>query len=155
MQRLYKTNANILCIRLGLIAQHESISATNLIQILNLKDRGALSPWLDPLVEYGIVHSVGPHRAKEYRISTPILKQSDYKGKTSLKRIEDYRIKELIIEDLKLYSCAPLKDIHQRIGGEIPYKKVLAQIKSLVNENIIEDKNMVQKFFEELAKLLD
>lgn len=127
----------IIC--LGLIAQHESISATNLIQILNLKDRGALSPWLDPLVKYGIVHTVGSHRAKEYRISAPILKQSDYKGKTSLKRIEDYRIKELIIEDLKLYSCAPLKDIHQRIGKEIPYKKVLAQIKLLVVENVIEE----------------
>lgn len=127
----------IIC--LGLIAQHESISAANLIQILNLKDRDALSPWLDPLVEYGIVHTVGSHRAKEYRISAPILKQSDYKGKTSLKRIEDYRIKELIIEDLKLYSCAPLKDIHQRIGKEIPYKKVLAQIKLLVVENIIEE----------------
>ena len=127
----------IIC--LGLIAQYESISATNLIQILNLKDRDALSPWLDPLVEHGIVHTVGSHRAKEYRISAPILKQSDYKGKTSLKRIEDYRIKELIIEDLKIYSCAPLKDIHQRIGKEIPYKKVLAQIKSLVSENIVEE----------------
>lgn len=127
----------IIC--LGLIAQHESISAANLIQILNLKDRDALSPWLDPLLEYNIVQSVGSHRAKEYRISAPVLKQSDYKGKTSLKRIEDYRIKELISEDLKIYACAPLKDIHQRIGKEIPYKKVLAQMKLLVSENIIEE----------------
>lgn len=127
----------IIC--LGLIAQHESISAANLIQILNLKDRDALSPWLDPLLEYNIVQSVGSHRAKEYRISAPVLKQSDYKGKTSLKRIEDYRIRELISEDLKIYTCAPLKDIHQRIGKEIPYKKVLAQMKLLVSENIIEE----------------
>ena len=56
-----------------------------------------------------------------------------------MKRIEDYRIKELIIEDLKIYTCAPLKGIHQRIGKEIPYKKVLAQIKSLVVENVIEE----------------
>ena len=47
----------IIC--LGLIAQYESISAANLIRILNLKDRDALSPWLDPLLEYNIVHSVG------------------------------------------------------------------------------------------------
>ena len=127
----------IIC--LGLIAQHESISATNLINILNLEDRDELSPWLNPLLEYGIVHSIGSHRAKEYRVNSPILKQSDYKGKTSLKRIEDYRIKELIIEDLKIYSCAALKDIHQRIGKEIPYKKILAQMKSLVNDNIIKE----------------
>lgn len=127
----------IIC--LGLIAQYESISAANLIRILNLKDRDALSPWLDPLLEYNIVHSVGSHKAKEYRISTHILRQTEYKGKTSLKRIEDYRIKELIMEDLRIYKCAPLKDIHQRIGKEIPYKKILAQMKSLVEDNIIEE----------------
>lgn len=127
----------IIC--LGLIAQYESISAANLIRILNLKDRDALSPWLDPLLEYNIVHSVGSHKAKEYRISTHILRQSEYKGKTTLKRIEDYRIKELIIEDLRIYKCAPLKDIHQRIGKEIAYKKILAQIKSLVRDGIIEE----------------
>ena len=127
----------IIC--LGLIAQHESISASSLIQILNLKDRDELSPWLDPLLENEIVHAIGSYRAKEYRISSPVLKQSAYKGKTSLKRIEDYRIKELIVEDLKIYTCAPLRDIHQRIGKEIPYKKLLSQMKSLVKENIIKE----------------
>lgn len=127
----------IIC--LGLIAQYESISAANLIRILNLKDRDELSPWLDPLLEYNIVHSVGSHKAKEYRISTHILRQSEYKGKTTLKRIEDYRIKELIIEDLRIYKCAPLKDIHQRIGKEIAYKKILAQTKSLVRDGVIEE----------------
>ena len=127
----------IIC--LGLIAQHESISATGLIQLLNLKDRDALAPWLDPLLKHGLVQSVGSHRAKEYRVNAHVLKQSDYKGKTSLKRIEDYRIKELIIEDLKIYACAPLKDIHQRIGREIPYKKILARIKALVAEGTLEE----------------
>ena len=39
--------------------------------------------------------------------------------------------------DLKIYDCAPLKDIHQRVGKEIPYKKILAQIKSLIAEGIV------------------
>ena len=43
-------------------------------------------------------------------------------GTTSLKRIEDYRIRELIIEDLKIYKCASLNNIHERIGKEIPEK---------------------------------
>jgi len=127
----------IIC--LGLIAQHESISATNLIKTLHLNDRDALSPWLDPLLEYDIVQALGSHRAKKYQVSTTVLKQSNYKRKTSLKRVENYRIKELIIEDLKIHSIAPLKHIHQRIGKEIPYKKLLAQMKSLVIENIVEE----------------
>ena len=56
-----------------------------------------------------------------------------------MKRIEDYRIKELIIENLRIYKCAPLKDIHQRIGKEIAYKKILAQTKSLVRDGVIEE----------------
>ena len=126
---------HIIC--LGLIAQHESITATDLIKILNLKDREELSPWLDYLVDRGIVETYGSHKSKEYRVGAAILKQSDYKGPTSLKRIENYRIRELIIEDLKLYECSSLKDIRKRIGDEIPYKRVLEQMKELVSEGLV------------------
>ena len=136
VQKVDLKQKQIIC--LGLIAQHESISATNLIQILSLKNREDLSPWLDPLLEANLIQPVGSHRAKVYRVVSPLLKQSDYKGTTSLKRIEDYRVKELIVEDLKIYSCASLKDIHQRIGREIPYKRVLEQIKNLIKEEIVQ-----------------
>ncbi len=127
----------IIC--LGLIAQNESISAANLIKILELKNREDLSPWLDPLIKHGIVLAVGSHRSKEYRVNQALLRDSSYKGTTTLKRVEDYRIRELVIEDLKIYECAPLKDIHLRIGKEIPYKRVLAQIKFLVSEGLVKE----------------
>lgn len=130
----------IIC--LGLIAQYESISAALLIKILDLKNREELSPWLDPLLKYDMVQAVGRHKAKEYRVNQDLLRQSSYKGKTTLKRVENYRIKELIIEDLRIYECAPLKDIHCRIGKEIPYKKILAQIKSLVTEGIVKEEGV-------------
>lgn len=126
----------IIC--LGLIAQHESVSATSLIKLLNLKNRDELSPWLDKLVDCGIVETSGKNRGKEYRVNDSILRQSDYKGITSLKRIEPYRLRELIIEDLKIYECSGVKDIHQRIGIEIPYKKILEQIKTMLADGIIE-----------------
>ena len=124
----------IIC--LGLIAQNETITASALIKKLHLRDRDALSPWLNKLVDDGLVEAVGQNRSKEYRVSADILKNSEYKGTTSLKRIENYRIRELIIEDLKIYNCASLMDIHERIGKEISYKKVLAQMKQLVAEGI-------------------
>ena len=127
----------IIC--LGLIAQNETISAANLIKILELKNREDLSPWLDPLIKHDIVQSVGSHRGKEYRVNQSLLRDSSYKGTTTLKRVEDYRIRELIIEDLKIYECAPLRDIHLRIGREIPYKRVLAQIKHLLSEGVIRE----------------
>ena len=126
----------IIC--LGLIAQHESISAADLIKLLNLKNRDALSPWLDKLVDDGIVETSGRKKGKEYRVCSYILKESGYKGQTSLKRIEPYRLRELIIEDLKIYECASLRDIQQRIGDEISYQKLWKQLDNMIKEGILE-----------------
>lgn len=126
----------IIC--LGLIALHESISAANLIKLLNLKNRDELSPWLDKLVDDGIVETSGRKKGKEYRVCSHILKESGYKGQTSLKRIEPYRLRELIIEDLKIYECASLRDIQQRIGDEISYQKLWKQLDNMIKEGILE-----------------
>ncbi len=126
----------IIC--LGLIAQHESLSAANLIKLLNLKNRDELSPWLDKLVDDGIVETSGRKKGKEYRVCSHILKESGYKGQTSLKRIEPYRLRELIIEDLKIYECASLRDIQQRIGDEISYQKLWKQLDNMIKEGILE-----------------
>lgn len=126
----------IIC--LGLIAQHESISAADLIKLLNLKNRNELSPWLDKLVDESIVETSGRKKGKEYRVCSRILKESGYKGQTSLKRIEPYRIRELIIEDLKIYECASLRDIQQRIGDEISYQKLWKQLDNMIKDGILE-----------------
>ena len=73
-------------------------------------------------------------KAKEYRVNTMLLKDSQYKGRTTLKRIEKYRIKELIIEDLKIYKEATKSEIQSRIGAEIPPKKIWEQINILIAE---------------------
>jgi ATP-dependent DNA helicase RecG len=120
---------------LGLIAQHESLTSSQLQKLLNLKDSRELRPWLSVLLDKGIVVSNDSHsKGKEYRIESRLLRDSHYKGKTSLKRIENYRIKELIIEDLKIYKRSKLTDIHQRIGAEIPYRRLQMQMQSLIQE---------------------
>ena len=126
----------IIC--LGLIALYESISAANLIKLLNLKNRDELSPWLDKLVDDGIVETSGRKKGKEYRVCSHILQESGYKGQSSLKRIEPYRLRELIIEDLKIYECASLRDIQQRIGDEISYQKLWKQLDNMIKEGILE-----------------
>lgn len=73
----------------------------------------------------------------EYRVNTMLLQNADYRGRTSLKRIEDYRLKELIIEDLKLYKEARIGDIRERIGSEISEKRIKTQILSLEEDGIV------------------
>lgn len=77
-------------------------------------------------------------RGVEYRVNPNILQGSEYKGQTSLKRIEDYRLKELILEDLKLYQCASLADIQTRIGSEISERRIKYQLSKLIEEGIVE-----------------
>ena len=120
---------------LGLIATHESVTAKVLINQLHLKDSDALRSWLHPLIDKGLVVSSNNHsKAKEYRVNPEILKNSQYKGKTSLKRIENYRLKELILEDLKIYKEATIGDIRKRIGEEIATKKIWTQLQELISE---------------------
>ena len=73
----------------------------------------------------------------EYRVKSILLQNSEFRGATTLKRIEDYRLKELIIEDLKLYKEAKLADIRERIGPEVSEKRYKTQILSLEEDGII------------------
>ena len=135
-QRYDVKQKQLIC--LGLIALHESLTASELIKILNLKDADALRSWLRLLIDKDIVVSTDDHsKAKEYRVNPDILRGSEYKGKTSLKRIEDYRLKELILEDLKIYKTASLAEIQKRIGEEIPSKKIWNQLQKLVTNGIV------------------
>lgn len=120
---------------LGMIASVESLTGSELIKRLSLKDSDALRSWLRPLIDKGMVVSTEDlTNAKEYRVAPELLRNSQFKGKTTLKRIEPYRIKELILEDLKIYQTSPILDIQERIGKEITLRKIRIQLNELINE---------------------
>lgn len=122
---------------LGMIAQAGSISGSELIRQLELKDNVALRPWLRPLIDMGLVETNdGKTKSVEYRVVPQLLRDSNFKGKTTLKRIEQHRLRELIIEDLKLYGPTSIKDINIRIGEEIPRKSIQRMLKDLIESGI-------------------
>ena len=122
---------------LGMIAQAGSISGSELIRQLELKDNVALRPWLRPLLDMGLVETNdGKTKSVEYRIVPQLLRDSNFKGKTTLKRIEQHRLRELIIEDVKLYGPTSIKDINIRIGEEIPRKSIQRMLKDLIESGI-------------------
>ncbi len=123
---------------LGMIAQAGSISGSELIRKLELKDNVALRPWLRPLLDMGLVETNdGKTKSVEYRIVPQLLRDSNFKGKTTLKRIEPHRLRELILEDLKLYGASSVRDINARIGEEIPYKNIQRMLKSLIEDSLV------------------
>ncbi len=60
-----------------------------------------------------------------------------FKSKTNLKNIEDYRLEELIIKDLKAYPNSRFGEIHERIGTEINQYKVKRMLKAMVDKGIL------------------
>lgn len=81
--------------------------------------------------------SDGKTKIVEYRIVPQLLRDSNFKGKTTLKRIEPYRLRELILEDLKLYGASSIKEINARIGEEIPRRTLSRAIKELIDSDCI------------------
>ena len=76
-------------------------------------------------------------RGLEYRVNSTLLQNAEFKGPTSLKRIEDYRLKELIIEDLRLYKEARIIEMRERIRSEISEKRIKTQILDLEKNGIL------------------
>jgi ATP-dependent DNA helicase RecG len=124
-------------ISLGLIAQHNSLTAIEFSNILGLKGQDAVGDWLGRLTDLGLVQSKGRTKGKAYFINPEILQQADFKGITNLKKIEPLRLRELITEVLKTYGESSISDINKRIGSEIPEHRIRTQLKFLLAEGRI------------------
>jgi hypothetical protein len=70
-----------------------------------------------------------PDDGAEYRINPSILRRTAFKGTTSLRRIEDHRLRELILQDLGTYEDASRSEIHSRIGPQIVIGKLRRVLK--------------------------
>ncbi|MGB3344687.1 MAG: ATP-binding protein [Aequorivita sp.] len=122
-------------ITLGLLAQQQSYTATELSKILNQNKEQGLRSWLGKLLDYELVIKSGKSKGTQYSVNPEFIRQSQFKGKTSLKNIEDHRLEELIYKDIKAYPESAFGDIHFRIGKEINEHKVRRTIKSMVKND--------------------
>jgi ATP-dependent DNA helicase RecG len=125
-------------IALGLLAQHESLSSLEFTRLLELEDRPErLRDWVGRLMEWGLVTATGRTRARTYRVAFNVLDEADFAGNTTLKAIAPYRLRELILEDLRRHPNASISEIHARIGSEIPRSRVKRALYDLANEGLI------------------
>jgi len=122
-------------ITLGLLAQHDALSARELASTLELPSVDALHPWLKRLLDWQLVQSSGRTQSTKYFIDPTLLRNLDFVGGTTLKRIEPHRLLALIVEDIGRYPKSKIGDIHQRIGIEIPRSRIKRSIEQLLEEN--------------------
>jgi len=124
-------------ITLGLIAQKGDISALELSEIFNVNKPNGLKYWLGRLIDFKLVLSKGKTKGTLYYINPDFLRVSEFKTKTTLKRIEPHRLKELILADLNDYPNSSIGKIHERIGVEINIHTLKNKLDDLLGEGFI------------------
>lgn len=124
-------------ITLGLLARHEALTAKELAAKLELASVDDLRPWLDRLCEWGLVGQSGRTQATRYFVRPELLRSLAFPAITTLKRIEDHRLRALVLEDVQRYPGSAVGEIHGRIGAEIPRRRLRTMLGSLVDEKAV------------------
>jgi ATP-dependent DNA helicase RecG len=119
-------------IALGLLAQHDALTARELAAMLELPFVDALQAWLSRLLDWSIVKSVGRTQATRYFVDPALLVNLDFASATTLKRIEPHRLSALILEDVGRYPKTKMGEIHKRVGLEIPRSRIRRTVEELV-----------------------
>ncbi|MGC3984543.1 MAG: ATP-binding protein [Pseudorhodoferax sp.] len=119
-------------ITLGLLAQHEAMTARELAAALELPTVEALQPWLKRLLEWQLVSTAGRTQGMRYYVEPGLLRALNFSAATTLKRIEPHRLAALVLEDLQRYPASAISDVHRRVGGEIHPKQLKRALDELV-----------------------
>lgn len=119
-------------ITLGLLGQNEALSATDLARRFEVP-AGELEGWLGRLPRFGLVEQTGRTTATRYFVPPELLRKAGLDGRTTLARVEPYRVQQLILEDLRRYPGSGRPEIHRRIGPEIPEATVRRVLKELTD----------------------
>jgi ATP-dependent DNA helicase RecG len=105
---------------------------SQLVKTLELSRADDLKLWVGRLKHLGLVNSRGKTKATEYFVEPQVLRNLEFQGQTTLKGIERHRLRELILRDLEIYRKASISQIHDRIGKEIPRRKLQHELKLMV-----------------------
>lgn len=124
-------------ISLGLLAQQQSYSAVEISTLLNQTEEAGLRNWLGRLIDLELVIKTGKGKGTQYTVNPEFIRKINFKGKTNLKNIEDYRLEELIYKDLTAYPNSGFGEIHQRIGLEINEFTVKRILKRMVTNDVL------------------
>jgi ATP-dependent DNA helicase RecG len=119
-------------IAFALLAQTEGVLAAELAERFELADPASLRPWLARLLECGLVEQTGRTKAMRYFVPPALLREAGLDNLASLTRVPPYRLRTLILEDLGRFPDSFGKDIHRRVGSEIPERTFRRALETLV-----------------------
>jgi len=124
-------------ITLGLLAQHDGLTARDLVKELHLPAVDDLKPWLGKLLDLELIRQAGRTRGTRYFVDATLMRTLEFSHGTTLARIEPHRLSALVVEDLRRHPGSGRGEIHTRIGKEIPVSRIQRTLKKLVDEGIV------------------
>jgi ATP-dependent DNA helicase RecG len=117
-------------IAFGIILQEEIISSEELSKKLQLPETDRLRSYVDILCTNGVVLTRGRGKGTKYYVNPEIISNSKANIPTTLKTIEPYRLKELILQDLKYHPKSLISDISVRLP-DIPYAELQKKVRKM------------------------
>lgn len=102
-------------IAFGAIAKAEKIRSLDLTEYLQLSDEDRLRNYIGNLLKDEIVLKDGRGKGTYYKINPKLISNAKVNKKTTLKTIEPYRLKALILEDLKNHPMSMIDEMAYRL----------------------------------------
>lgn len=102
-------------IAFGAIAKAEKIRSLDLTEYLQLFDEDRLRNYIGNLLKDEIILKDGRGKGTYYKINPKLISNAKVNKKTTLKTIEPYRLKALILEDLKNHPMSMIDEVAYRL----------------------------------------
>jgi ATP-dependent DNA helicase RecG len=119
-------------IALGVIAAERKILSTQLSQKLQLNQEDKMRSWIGSMVEKNIIMLRGVKKGTEYLLNPALFSLAKLGIKATLKTIEPYKLKALILEDLRYNGKSKMKDIQKRLH-EVPASDIAKAVYKMAN----------------------
>lgn len=123
-------------ISLGIILQKKSVTAGELSKELQLTDGNRLRPYVESLIANNIILHKGSGRGTKYEINPEFVSTTKMQFPTTLKTIEPYRLKALILEDLKYHSNSLLSEMATRLP-DVDYMELERMVRTMAKDGEI------------------
>lgn len=125
-------------IAFGIIAREKRITATDLSRTLQLTGEERLRSYTDNLDKMHLIKKCGVKKGTYFQINETLLRNAKANIVTTLKTIEPYTLKALIIEDLKQYPRSKISQMAVRIP-DVELKEIRKMVYSMVGNEIIKE----------------
>jgi ATP-dependent DNA helicase RecG len=123
-------------IAFGMILQEEIISSESLSKKLQLRESDRLRSYVEILCTKNIVMTRGRGKGTKYYVNPDIISNSRANLKTTLKTIEPYRLRELILQDLRYHPRSLMSEMSERLP-DVPFAELQKCVRKMATEGVL------------------